>query len=99
MCRSPSISPSSAPRCSRSASSGLSPTALCRQSSLSPMSRPLKVLIVEDDDNDLQLLLLRLREDGYEPDYECVQTAEAMASALVRRQDWEIVLSDYRLPN
>ncbi|HEX5055032.1 MAG TPA: ATP-binding protein [Gammaproteobacteria bacterium] len=63
------------------------------------MSRPLKLLIVEDDANDLELLLMRLREDGYEPEYECVSTAESMARALARRQDWEIVLSDYRLPN
>lgn len=63
------------------------------------MSRQLKLLLVEDDDNDLELVLLRLRDDGYEPDYERVQTAEGMAEALRRRQDWEIVLSDYSLPN
>lgn len=63
------------------------------------MSRKLKLLLVEDDDNDVELLLLRLREDGYEPDYERVQTAAAMSDALTRRDDWEIVISDYRLPN
>jgi PAS domain S-box-containing protein len=62
------------------------------------MSRPLKLLLIEDDDNDLQLLLLRLSEDGYKPEYECVNTAGTMAEALERRQDWDIVISDYSLP-
>jgi PAS domain S-box-containing protein len=62
------------------------------------MSRKLRLLLVEDDDNDVELLLLRLREDGYDPDHERVQTAAAMADALARRDDWEIVISDYSLP-
>jgi PAS domain S-box-containing protein len=62
------------------------------------MSRKLSLLLVEDDDNDVELLLSRLREDGYEPDHERVQTAAAMADALARRDDWEIVISDYSLP-
>src|SRR5688572_9208517 len=63
------------------------------------MNRPLKLLLVEDDDNDFELLLLRLQEDGYAPDYERVHTAKSMEEALTRRQDWDIVISDYSLPN
>jgi hypothetical protein len=40
--------------------------------------RPLRVLIVEDSENDTLLLLRELERGGYEPNYERVETAEAM---------------------
>ncbi len=58
----------------------------------------LGILIVEDTPDDLDLLLLALRRAGHRPDYRCVCTAEEMAQALAER-DWDIVLSDYTLPD
>ncbi|MGE5619514.1 MAG: ATP-binding protein [Sphingomonadaceae bacterium] len=61
------------------------------------MSTPLRILIVEDSEDDAELLLLELRRGGYEPSFERVETPEDMAAAL-RRQEWDIVVSDYVMP-
>jgi len=61
------------------------------------MPRPLRALIVEDDEADLELLLRELRRGGYDPTYERVQTAEAMRAAL-ESNSWELVLSDFSMP-
>ena len=63
---------------------------------------PLRVLLVEDSENDTVLLLRELRRGGYEPEYERVETPEAMEKALgeavSRGEPWEVVLSDYYMP-
>ena len=61
------------------------------------MGRPLRVLLVEDSEDDVTLVLRELGRAGYEPDYEVVETADAMEQAL-RRREWDIILSDYSLP-
>lgn len=61
------------------------------------MSKPLRVLIVEDSEDDALLLLMELQRSGYEPDVERVETREAMKEALGRRE-WDIVISDYVMP-
>lgn len=61
------------------------------------MSKPLRVLIVEDSLPDAELLLVELRRGGYEPTYEIADTAEAMAEALDKPQ-WDVVLADYVMP-
>ena len=61
------------------------------------MTKPLNILIVEDYEEDCLLLLRELRRAGYDPDYERVETPEAMRSALANRE-WDIVISDYVLP-
>ncbi|MBZ0301425.1 MAG: GAF domain-containing protein, partial [Anaerolineae bacterium] len=61
------------------------------------MGKPLRVLIVEDSEDDALLLLHDLRRGGYDPQFERVETAEAMQAALTN-QIWDVVLSDYSLP-
>jgi signal transduction histidine kinase len=61
------------------------------------MSKELRVLLVEDLEDDAELILRDLRRGGYEPDYRRVETAEEMAAAL-EEGGWEIILSDYNLP-
>ncbi|MFZ5863058.1 MAG: putative bifunctional diguanylate cyclase/phosphodiesterase [Nitrospirota bacterium] len=61
------------------------------------MGTPLRVLIVEDSEDDATLLVHELRNQ-YDVAYELVQTAQAMADAL-ERHTWDIVISDYDLPN
>jgi two-component system cell cycle sensor histidine kinase/response regulator CckA len=62
------------------------------------MSRLLRVLHVEDSEDDALLLQRRLRQDGFELSYERVETAAAMRAAL-GQQEWDIVLSDYAMPH
>ena len=61
------------------------------------MPTPLKVLMIEDSEDDALLLVRALRKGGFAPDYLRVETAEHMAEAL-REQPWQIVLCDFKLP-
>ena len=63
-----------------------------------PVRNPLRVLIVEDSEDDALLLLRELRRGGYEPIHERVDTPEAMRQALEERGPWDVVLSDWRMP-
>ncbi|WP_143528401.1 PAS domain S-box protein [Rubrobacter xylanophilus] len=59
--------------------------------------RPLRVLLIEDSEDDVLLLLRELRRAGYEPEHEVVCTAGGMERALDRGR-WDIILSDHSMP-
>ncbi len=61
------------------------------------MSKLLKVLIVEDSENDALLLLRELRHSGYEPLSERVYTSDKLNTAL-EKQSWDIIISDFVMP-
>src|SRR2546423_14183067 len=61
------------------------------------MNTPLHALIVEDEESDTALLVDTLRDGGYDPTWERVQTADAMRAALDAKR-WDIVIADYNLP-
>ena len=61
------------------------------------MSTPLRVLIVEDQEDDAALMLRELRRAQFEPEYERVETEDELTSAL-GQGGWDIVLSDHGLP-
>ena len=61
------------------------------------MGVPLKVLVVEDSEDDALLLLRALRRGGYEPYHERVDTAAGMEAALDGRE-WDLVISDHSMP-
>ena len=61
------------------------------------MAVSLKVLLIEDSEDDALLLLRELRRGGYDPTYERVDTAEAM-EAMLGERDWDIVISDHSMP-
>ena len=60
------------------------------------LKKPLRVLLVEDSQNDALLLLRELRGAGYEVDHERVYTPEGMNEAL--RSSWAVIISDYKMP-
>lgn len=62
------------------------------------MGEPLKILIVEDSEDDTLLLLRELRRGGYEPIHRRVDTGQAMKDAL-REREWDLVVSDHSMPN
>ena len=61
------------------------------------MSRLLRVLLVEDSEDDALLLLRQLQQGDYDVKAERVETAPAMKKALQKAHD--IVLAEYSLPN
>ncbi len=61
------------------------------------MGMPLRVLIVEDSEDDTLLLVRKLGKEGFEVRHERVETADEMKAALDARQ-WDLILSDYSLP-
>ncbi|MDY6908683.1 MAG: response regulator [Thermodesulfobacteriota bacterium] len=61
------------------------------------MSRLLRVLIVEDDTDDCELLLRELRRGGFDPAWKRVETAREFRESL-EHESWEIILCDYKLP-
>jgi DNA-binding response OmpR family regulator len=61
------------------------------------MSTPLRVLLIEDSEDDAQLVLRELRRSGYDPTWERLESATAVDDAI-ERQAWDIILCDYNLP-
>ena len=61
------------------------------------MSKALRVLCVEDSEEDSLLLLRELRNGGYDPVWERVDTADAMSVAL-EEGSWDLVLADFAMP-
>jgi len=61
------------------------------------MSTFLKVLLVEDSEDDATLLLRALRKGGFTPDWQRVETAADMSAALESRP-WDVILCDFNLP-
>src|SRR5918995_1568874 len=67
-----------------------------------PRTGTLRVLLVEDSQNDAMLLLRELRRGGYEPLSQRVCTPEDMEKALrsadARDELFQVVISDYYMP-
>ncbi len=59
---------------------------------------PLKTLIIEDDDTDYRLLLMHLQRNGLSLEPTRVVSSKELAVAL-GRNDWDLVLTDYTLPD
>jgi len=60
-------------------------------------NKPIRVLIVEDSDDDVLLLVRQLKKDGYRPTYDQVDTPEAMRKAF-EKQTWDVILCDNSMP-
>jgi diguanylate cyclase (GGDEF)-like protein len=61
------------------------------------MTQPLRVLLVEDSEDDAALLLRELRKGGYAPECERVDNGAALEAALAKAA-WDIVITDHNLP-
>jgi len=62
------------------------------------MPSSLRLLIVEDSEDDALLVVRELRQAGYDVTFDRVETAADLAAAL-ERQTWDLVIADYTLPH
>jgi PAS domain S-box-containing protein len=61
------------------------------------MSQALRVLIVEDSEDDALLILHKLKEGGFEPSFERVESRAGLEKSL-REGSWGLILADYAMP-
>jgi diguanylate cyclase (GGDEF)-like protein/PAS domain S-box-containing protein len=61
------------------------------------MDASIRLLIVEDSEEDAALVLRLLRQSGYEIDSERVDSAGSLAQALNKK--WDIVIADHSMPH
>jgi PAS domain S-box-containing protein len=62
------------------------------------VSKPLRVLIIEDSEDDALLLVRELEKSEYEVSSTRVDTAKEMRKELEKGK-WDIVISDYKMPH
>ena len=62
-----------------------------------PEPKTLRILMVEESEDDALLLLRELRRGGYQPVDARVETPEALKAAL-HDQSWDIIVADYTMP-
>jgi len=60
------------------------------------MAKSLKVLFIEDSEDDVELITAELARGGFDPEPRRVETAEEMQDAL--QEPWHLIICDYRLP-
>lgn len=56
----------------------------------------IKVLIIEDSEDDLRLILRMLNKGSFELEYTLVENAFELETAL--KEEWDVIISDYSLP-
>jgi len=61
------------------------------------MAHQLRVLLIEDNEDDVALMRHELQRGGYEPVIRRVETPAAMHHAL-QQETWDVVLADWTLP-
>lgn len=61
------------------------------------MHGSLRVLLIDDSEDDAQLILRELRRGGYDVEYKLVETRAGMLAEL-SKGIWDIILSDYNMP-
>ena len=62
------------------------------------MAKSLKVLIIDDSEDDFELILRELKHSGYDPESERVDLEKAMTKAL-NNSSWDVIISDYSMPH
>ena len=61
------------------------------------MMTNLRILFVEDSEDDAELIWREVQRGGYNVEFERVETSAAMKSALAEEQ-WDLIICDYSMP-
>jgi diguanylate cyclase (GGDEF)-like protein/PAS domain S-box-containing protein len=64
----------------------------------SAMTTPLRLLIVEDSEDDAAVIVRTAQRGGFEPEHLRVETPGAMKAALAERR-WDVITCDYVMPH
>jgi two-component system, cell cycle sensor histidine kinase and response regulator CckA len=62
------------------------------------MGTPLRVLMIEDSEDDAALLVRELRRGNFDVQVERVDESSALESA-VQKQNWDLIISDFSMPH
>ncbi|OGS01572.1 MAG: hypothetical protein A3G41_06220, partial [Elusimicrobia bacterium RIFCSPLOWO2_12_FULL_59_9] len=62
------------------------------------MGKPIRVLVIEDSEDDTLLLVRKLHEEGFAPTHRRVDTLDALGAAL-NEEAWDIIISDHSMPH
>ncbi|HAR62063.1 MAG: hypothetical protein DKM50_01840 [Candidatus Margulisiibacteriota bacterium] len=62
------------------------------------MNKLIRVMIIEDFDDDVLLMVRELKKEGYETIYEKVDISSGM-EYLLRERVWDLIIADYNLPS
>jgi PAS domain S-box-containing protein len=60
-------------------------------------NKHLKIIVVEDSEDNAELIAIRLRREGYMFDFKRVENGKELKKAL-EEEHWDLVISDYELP-
>lgn len=61
------------------------------------MKGTLRILFVEDSEDDVLLVVRKLRKAGYQPIFERVEERQAMRDSL-NKKVWDVIICDYSMP-
>jgi two-component system cell cycle sensor histidine kinase/response regulator CckA len=61
------------------------------------VSIPLRVLIIEDSDDDTAMVVRELKQADYDVDFKRVDSSETLRASLAE-QAWDLVISDFSMP-
>jgi len=61
------------------------------------MNVSIRILFIDDSEDDVWVLLQEIRKANYTPVYERVFTPSAMEQALAERE-WDVIICDYQMP-
>src|SRR5260221_7561620 len=61
------------------------------------MAVPLRVLFIEDSEDDTALIVRELKGAGYKTEHRRVDTEDNLKSVLAA-QEWDLVISDFSMP-
>jgi PAS domain S-box-containing protein/putative nucleotidyltransferase with HDIG domain len=62
------------------------------------MEKPIRVMVVDDSEDDGLLVIRHLKNGGFNPTFEQVDKPETMSEAL-DNGSWDVILCDYSMPN
>lgn len=61
------------------------------------MGVPLRVLFIEDSEDDTALIVRELKRAGYQPEFKRVDSPDTL-KAMLNAQEWDLLICDYSMP-